>query len=52
MYYIEIKTKNNLVKMLVDSYYDEEFIKLLERNDIISIYIEQKSVAFAKKLKL
>lgn len=52
MYYVEIKTSYNVIKLSVDDPNDEQLLEILEQPYILEVKIEQRDdVAFVKKLK-
>ena len=53
MYYVEIKTKYNTIKLNVEDPNDPQLIEVLEQPYVLEVRIEQRDdVAFVKKLKM
>lgn len=53
MYYVEIKTKYNTIKLSVDDPNDKRLIEILEQPYVIEVRIEQREdLEFVKKLKM
>lgn len=52
MYYVEIKTKYNTIKLSVEDPNDEQLLEILKQPYIIEVRIEQREeMPFVKKLK-
>lgn len=53
MYYVEIKTKYNTIKLSVEDPNDPKLIEVLEQPYVLEVRIEQREdTAFVKKLKM